>query len=281
MLSIRKTALAAALSLLALGLTLDAARAGDGRRTNRAQAHQGADIKVFHKTSYRRRHKAGRYAKVGRRHGYRRWRGNPRRWTPPRRVTRKTRTYHRSDRRRVTRKTRKYRRWDQRRWSPPRRHYRKYRKTRRWDRRRYYRHQHRYWRPHRHGGDNALFGTVIGAALGAIIGDSVSQGHGKAAVIVGGAVVGGIIGNRVGRSMDAADQHHVTVVLETSRTGRPVEWSNIDNGNRYTMTPTRTYRNARGEDCRDYTLWGWVDGYEEKLHGTACRAEDGNWRTVT
>ncbi len=263
MLSIRKTALAAALSLLALGLTLDAARAGDGRRTNRAEAHQGANIKVFHKTSYRRRHKAGRYTKVGRRHGYRRWRGNPRRWSPPRK-------YHR-----------KYRRWDQRRWSPPRRHYRKYGKTRRWQRRRYYRHQHRYWRPHRHGGDNALFGTVIGAALGAIIGDSVSQGHGKAAVIVGGAVVGGIIGNRVGRSMDAADQHHVTVVLETSRTGRPVEWSNIDNGNRYTMTPTRTYQNSEGEDCRDYTLWGWVDGYEEKLQGTACRDEDGNWRTVT
>lgn len=251
MLSIRKTALAATLSLLALGLTLDAARAGDSRRYTRAEAHQGANIKVFHKISYTRRHKADRRSKVGRRH-YRRWRDNPRRW------------------------------------SPPRRHYRKYRRTRhwRWHRHyrnwhRHYRHQHRYWRPHRHGGDNALFGTVIGAALGAIIGDSVSQGHGKAAVIVGGAVVGGIIGNRIGRSMDEADQHHVTVVLETSRTGRSVEWSNIDNGNRYTMTPTRTYRNARGEDCRDYTLWGWIDGYEEKLHGTACRAEDGNWRTDT
>lgn len=266
MLSIRKTALAATLSLLALGLTLDAARAGEGRRYTRAEANQGANIKVFHKTSYTRRHKAGRRSKVVR-SNYRRWRDNPRRWTPPRRVTRKTRTYHRSDRRRVTRKTRRTRHW---RWH---RHYRYWH--------RHYRHQHRYWRPHRHGGDNALFGTVIGAALGAIIGDSVSQGHGKAAVIVGGAVVGGIIGNRIGRSMDEADQHHVTVVLETSRTGRSVEWSNTDNGNRYTMTPTRTYQNSEGADCRDYTLWGWIDGYEEKLHGTACRAEDGNWRTDT
>ena len=256
MLSIKNTALLAALSILAVGLIVDAARAGDGRGTNRATAHQGANPKIFLKTSYTRRHKATRRAKVVQSR-HRRWQGNPPRWTPPGRGYRKTR------------------RWDRRRV------YRKYRKPRRWQRRPYYAHRHRYWKPHGHGADNALIGTVIGAALGAIIGDGVSQGHGKAAVIVGGAVLGGIIGNRIGRSMDEADQDHVMVVLESTRTGLPVEWSNPDTGNRYTMTPTRTYRNAWGEDCRDYTVWGWIDGYEEKLHGTACRAEDGNWRTVT
>lgn len=256
MLSIKNTALLAALSILAVGLTVDAARAGDGRGTNRTTAHQGANPKIFLKTSYTRRHKATRRTKVVQSR-HRRWQGNPRRWTPP------------------GRGYRKIRRWDRRKV------YRKYGKSRRWDRRRYTAHRHRYWKPHGHGADNALIGTVIGAALGAIIGDGVSQGHGKAAVIVGGAVVGGIIGNRIGRSMDEADQDHVMVVLESTRTGLPVEWSNPDNGNLYTMTPTRTYRNAWGEDCRDYTVWGWIDGYEEKLHGTACRAEDGNWRTVT
>jgi surface antigen len=242
MLSMKKTALLAAISAFALGLTLDGARAGDGHRYNRSAAYQGAKIKVFHKASYTRRHKTSRRTKSVRRAHHRRWRGPHRRWAPPRRY---------------------------------------YRKHRHWDRRRYYRHKHKHWRPHGHGGNNELFGTVIGAALGAVIGDSVSKGHGKGAIIVGGAVIGGIIGNQIGRSMDEADHHRTVVVLETARTGHPVEWTNPDNGTRYTMTPTRTYRNTAGEDCRDYTVWGWVDGYEEKLHGTACRTEDGAWRTVS
>ena len=55
-------------------------------------------------------------------------------------------------------------------------------------------------------------------------------------------------------------------------------WQDADTGNLYTMTPTRTYRNARGQDCRDYTIWGWVDGYEENLDGTACRSAAGGWQ---
>jgi surface antigen len=247
MFSMKKTALLAAISAFALGFSLDTAGAGDGRRHDRAAAHQGAKIRVLHQTSGTRRHNTGPRTKVIRAHHRRQYRRAPR-WVPP----------HRGYR-----------------------NYRYYRKYRHLDRRRYYRPKHKHWKHRGQGANNELFGTVIGAALGAVIGNSVSKGHGKGAIIVGGAVVGGIIGNQIGRSMDEADHHRTVVVLETSRTGHPVEGTNPDNGTRYTMTPTRTYRNAAGEDCREYTVWGWVDGYEEKLHGTACRSEDGAWRTVT
>lgn len=241
MFSIKKAVLLAAMGAFAQGIAPDSARAEGSYRYNRDTVYQNTHYRVIRKSSYVRHHRAGRPVHVVRRVHQRRWHRHHRHWIPPRRYYRH---YH---------------------WEP------------RW----YYEPRHEYWYYRRDGGNNELFGTVIGAALGAVIGDSVSRGHGKGAVIVGGAVVGGFIGNRIGRSMDESDHHHATVVLETARTGHPVEWTNPDNGRRYTVTPTRTYRNAAGEDCRDYTVWGWIDGYEEKLHGTACRTADGAWRTVT
>ena len=94
MLSIKNTARLPALSILAVGLTVDGARAGDGRGTNRTTAHQGANPKIFLKTSYTRRHKATRRPKVVQsRHP--RWQGHPRRWTPPGRGYRKIRRWAR------------------------------------------------------------------------------------------------------------------------------------------------------------------------------------------
>lgn len=169
-------------------------------------------------------------------------------------------------------------------WSPPRRHYRP--KYRHWKPRppRYYRPKHRHWKRHRHGGNDALFGALVGFAIGAVVADSVNDHHHHhtSAVVVGGRPAGGVlIGYGIGTTMAPADHVHAAVVLEKTRTGHAVEWTNPDTGNRYSMTPTRTFRNGGGEDCRDYTVWGWVDGYEEKLHGTACRTADGVWRTVS
>lgn len=149
-------------------------------------------------------------------------------------------------------------------------------------RHRHYRHHHghRYY-GHHHSGGNELAGALIGGALGAVIGSELGHGHGRGAAIVGGAVVGAIIGSHIGRAMDEADHHHAAQVLETSRTGHTVEWRNPDTGNRYAMTPTRTYRDPRGLDCREYTIRGWIGGDEETLHGTACRMPDGAWRLVS
>lgn len=149
----------------------------------------------------------------------------------------------------------------------------------------YHYHHYRYWhRPHRHRrhfhhhyyGSNELGGALIGGALGAIVGSEI--GHGKAGAVIGGAIIGAVIGSHIGRAMDEADRDHAAHVLETSRTGQPVEWRNPDTGNRYRMTPTRTYRNGAGLDCRDYTIQGRIGGREETLHGTACRDAQGNWR---
>ena len=127
-------------------------------------------------------------------------------------------------------------------------------------------------------GNNGLLGGIIGATLGAVTGNQFGKGSGRTAAVIGGAIVGAVVGNNIGQQMSHRDHAQVNSVLNTTPSGQVVDWQNPDTGARYSVTPTRTYRTANGTYCRDFTTWGWIDGYEEKLHGTACRQPDGSWR---
>jgi surface antigen len=137
-----------------------------------------------------------------------------------------------------------------------------------------WRHNHkRHWRHHRRyrgqaasasypvnfdlSGDKTLFGGLIGAVLGALV------------------------GGNIGRGMDRTDQAATAQVLETSPTGNTVTWRNASTGASYEVTPVRTYQESGNRVCRDFTSWAVIDGYEEQLHGTACRLPDGSWKRVS
>jgi len=130
--------------------------------------------------------------------------------------------------------------------------------------------------PANHQVSNQTGGLIIGALLGAATGSQFGKGNGRVVAVLTGAVIGG----NVGQSMDRQDHAKVQKALETSRTGRSVVWNNPDNGTQYTVTPTRTYRTAANGDCRDYDAWVFIDGYERKVKGTACRKPDGTWQQV-
>jgi surface antigen len=121
-------------------------------------------------------------------------------------------------------------------------------------------------------------GAIVGALLGGLGGSQIGKGSGRTAAIVGGVAAGAVLGGYVGSSMEAADEARVQQTLETGRTGKTVIWQNPDTGNRYEVTPTRTYRTADRRDCREYTTWVFLDGYEEQVAGTACRMPDGTWQ---
>jgi outer membrane lipoprotein SlyB len=63
-------------------------------------------------------------------------------------------------------------------------------------------------------GDNAVVGTVAGAALGGLLGNQIGHGGGRAAATVIGAVGGGIAGNAIERNVTAQDGQEIVVVLE-------------------------------------------------------------------
>ena len=100
-----------------------------------------------------------------------------------------------------------------------------------------------------------------------------------------GAVLGGIVGSEVGKSLDRADRAHMHRTtqqsLESQRTGEPSTWSNPDNRHSGTVTPTRTYRRDSGENCREFQQTVTIDGRTERAYGTACRQSDGSWKIVS
>ena len=67
-------------------------------------------------------------------------------------------------------------------------------------------------------GDNAVVGTVTGAAIGGLLGNQIGHGGGRAAATVIGAVGGGIAGNAIERTVTAQDGQEVVVRLDSGNT---------------------------------------------------------------
>jgi surface antigen len=143
-------------------------------------------------------------------------------------------------------------------------------------------HRHQRYRPPRRYHDpdvsisRTVGGAVVGALLGGLGGSQIGSGSGRTAAIVGGVTVGALLGGHVGRRMEVADEARVQHTLATARTGRTVMWQNPGNG--YEVTSTRTYQTADRRDCREYTTWVFLGGYEEQVTGTVCRMPDGTWQ---
>ena len=163
--------------------------------------------------------------------------------------------------------------------------------------RRHHRHAHRHKRryetryvvkqvsyppaqPSRQLTDNQVLGGLLGAAIGAATGTQFGKGIGRTVAIIGGGLIGALIGGSLGKSMDQTDQYQVNQALEKSPTGRTIVWENPQTGGAYKVTPTKTYQVAVNTYCREFTTWGMIGGYEEKMYGTACRQPDGSWKTV-
>lgn len=73
--------------------------------------------------------------------------------------------------------------------------------------------------------------------------------------------------------MDAAVQS----ALEERKTGESGNWANAASSHRGTVTPTRTWRNDDGRDCRDYQQTVTVGDVTRVGYGSACRAGNGVW----
>jgi len=123
-------------------------------------------------------------------------------------------------------------------------------------------------------------GAVTGGALGGVLGSTVGGGNGKTAAIIVGTLGGALIGGAIGKSMDTVDQMKANQALESNRTNQPSSWTNPDNNNSYSVTPTRTYTGNTGQPCRDFTTNATINGQNQVINGTACRDSNGKWRIV-
>jgi surface antigen len=126
---------------------------------------------------------------------------------------------------------------------------------------------------------NEDLGVVSGGVIGGLLGSQFGGGTGKVAAAAGGTLIGAMLGGRIGQYMDKQDQQRMQGALETTPVGQTIKWKNPDNGNQYSVKPTRTYYN-KNVPCREYTTKAYIDGAEQEVHGKACRQENGSWKIV-
>lgn len=126
----------------------------------------------------------------------------------------------------------------------------------------------------------ANLGTVLGAVAGGLGGSQIGKGDGRVAATIGGVLLGAFVGNAIGRQMQPADQGCLAQTLERAPTGQPILWDNPDAGSRYEVIPTRTWEQAGGTFCRDYTSRVIIGNRTETATGTACRQPDGAWQIM-
>jgi len=123
---------------------------------------------------------------------------------------------------------------------------------------------------------NAVAGTIFGAAAGGVIGSAVSHGNGGA--VVGGAVLGGLLGNTVSKDIDCDDQPYAFRTYSdglNGDVGRRYDWNHGQS--RGYFQPIREFQRS-GTQCRDFTETTYRGDRQLTHRGTACRASDGQWR---
>ncbi|MBN4051648.1 glycine zipper 2TM domain-containing protein [Parvibaculum lavamentivorans] len=129
-----------------------------------------------------------------------------------------------------------------------------------------------------------VIGGIAGAALGGFLGSKIGSGSGRTVATIGGALAGGLLGNQAVTNLTCQDQRAVydttQSTLEQYPSGRAATWNNPDSGNWGTVTPTQTYVNARGQNCRQFEQIIYIDGNPETGTGVACRQPNGSWKIV-
>ena len=134
-------------------------------------------------------------------------------------------------------------------------------------------------------GNKQTVGTLGGAVLGGLLGAQFGSGTGRLIATGAGALAGGLLGQRIGKSLDEKDQlmaeRTAQASLEHVQTGERSTWSNPDSGATGSVTPTRTFQNDQGENCREFQQTVTIGGETEEAFGTACRQDDGSWKIVS
>jgi surface antigen len=69
--------------------------------------------------------------------------------------------------------------------------------------------------------------------------------------------------------------------LEETPAGQTTIWRNPANGHWGTLTPTRTFQDARGRYCRDYRQTVTTGGQEHQGNGSACLDPESIWRIMS
>ncbi len=130
-------------------------------------------------------------------------------------------------------------------------------------------------------GDNTPGATVAGAAAGGLLGAAAFGGSSAQWVgIVGGALIGSVVGNQIGKYMDRQDHVNMQNAIVHTPVGSQAQWTNKKSNVTYTVQPIKDYK-SNGRYCREYQTKVLINGKLQKGYGRACREPDGSWKIVS
>lgn len=130
-------------------------------------------------------------------------------------------------------------------------------------------------------GQNTGGSTAVGAIAGGMLGSALFHGNGQWAGILGTAVVGGIVGNKIGQDMDRRDRMNMQSAIVHTPVGKEATWKNADTDRTYVVRPVKNYRSKNNNYCREFQTRILVAGKWQQGYGRACRRPDGTWKIVS
>ncbi|MFY9288161.1 MAG: glycine zipper 2TM domain-containing protein [Alphaproteobacteria bacterium] len=131
--------------------------------------------------------------------------------------------------------------------------------------------------PHSAKADD-LFGTLLGAGVGGLLGNQFGSGDGKAAMTGAGVLLGGLLGNQISRNSYRQPPRSYPV---TSYAVQPIAYRTYTPNYVAPPAPPPIYADDDyGSYCREYSQMIRVGGRIRESYGTACLQPDGNWKIV-
>jgi surface antigen len=106
-------------------------------------------------------------------------------------------------------------------------------------------------------------------------------GAGTAADSIAGTLAGGYFGDRLGsRFDDAARQAAASAERRALADNSPADWSDPLSGTSGRVRPLRSFTDAAGRECREYSQTVNISGRRHSDTGIACLQSAGNWSLV-
>ncbi|MBI1273218.1 MAG: glycine zipper 2TM domain-containing protein [Alphaproteobacteria bacterium] len=132
-------------------------------------------------------------------------------------------------------------------------------------------------------GQKQTAGTLGGAALGGLLGNQFGGGTGKTIFTATGVLLGAWLGNEIGTSLDSADRNQLRYAetrAYSAPVGEQIVWNNPQSGNYGSVTPVRDGYTNTGAYCREFQQTITVGGKVQEAFGRACQQPDGSWKIV-
>lgn len=131
------------------------------------------------------------------------------------------------------------------------------------------------------GGSGTTAGALGAGVLGAATGAEADTGGGDARTMLAGTLAGGYFGDRIG------NRFHENARVEAARAERQAlvsnasaSWNDPQSDASGRVRPIRTFMDAAGRQCREYSHAITIQGRARMDTGIACRQSDGNWSLV-